>query len=322
LVISESKRRGSRRELYWNCICECGTETEVRSDALRKGSISSCGCIRATDLQGRIFGELKVLNRSKKTNAHGEVYWTCRCVCGKEKAITANGLRSGYHKSCGCRRLLDGKATKKLIPGIGFDVKNPKGRGTLASLDRIDSNKSYTKENCQWVSKELNIMKGALSMEDFALLCNVVSRKQSFEDYSFIPFDDNGASKLCGLDLVQQSSNEWYLLVSDNGIMHCRGSMQAINCPDGHKLESWSYISADVRQEFRSVDYYVTIEIPDKIRNAGYQFGGGNRHEYYGRSNIYDIMYYDSSNRERNTREDKELFAPGEVYAILRLKKI
>jgi len=44
-----------------------------------------------------------------------------------------------------------------------------------ASVDRIDSSKGYTKENIQWVSKDVNFMKQALSHERFVSLCKLVS---------------------------------------------------------------------------------------------------------------------------------------------------
>lgn len=43
-----------------------------------------------------------------------------------------------------------------------------------ASMDRIDSSKSYSKENVQWVHKKINIMKHTSSQEDFITLCRYV----------------------------------------------------------------------------------------------------------------------------------------------------
>lgn len=31
-------------------------------------------------------------------------YWTCRCVCGKEKNIIQGNLKTGRSKNCGCKR--------------------------------------------------------------------------------------------------------------------------------------------------------------------------------------------------------------------------
>jgi hypothetical protein len=43
-----------------------------------------------------------------------------------------------------------------------------------ASLERIDSNKGYEKDNVVWVHKNLNIMKRDLSIEEFLNICKLV----------------------------------------------------------------------------------------------------------------------------------------------------
>jgi hypothetical protein len=44
-----------------------------------------------------------------------------------------------------------------------------------ASLDRIDSNIGYTKENVQWVHKRINIMKQNLQEDEFLYLCKLIT---------------------------------------------------------------------------------------------------------------------------------------------------
>jgi hypothetical protein len=48
-------------------------------------------------------------------------------------------------------------------------------RYTTASLDRIDPNKGYSKENIQWVHKIVNMMKGSLSQSELIEWCSMVS---------------------------------------------------------------------------------------------------------------------------------------------------
>ena len=43
-----------------------------------------------------------------------------------------------------------------------------------ASLDRIDSTKSYNVGNVQWVHKDINFMKGSLSENKFIEYCNLI----------------------------------------------------------------------------------------------------------------------------------------------------
>ena len=44
-----------------------------------------------------------------------------------------------------------------------------------ASIDRIDNTRGYTKENIQLVHKKINILRGAMSVEDFVDLCKMVA---------------------------------------------------------------------------------------------------------------------------------------------------
>lgn len=46
---------------------------------------------------------------------------------------------------------------------------------STASLDRIDSNIGYTKENVQWVHKRINIMKQNLQEDEFLYLCKLIT---------------------------------------------------------------------------------------------------------------------------------------------------
>ena len=49
----DSKPKGQNKPAYWLCKCSCGETCSVRSDHLRSGYTSSCGCINSK-------GELKI----------------------------------------------------------------------------------------------------------------------------------------------------------------------------------------------------------------------------------------------------------------------
>lgn len=55
------------------------------------------------DLTGQRFGRLTVLYRSNKEK-YPEVTWHCKCDCGNECDVSAQCLRQGKTKSCGCWR--------------------------------------------------------------------------------------------------------------------------------------------------------------------------------------------------------------------------
>lgn len=90
------------RRTTWKCLCDCGNETTVRTENLRSGHTTSCGCAvhqpskRFIDLTGQHFGEWTVLSKAERDS-----YWKCRCSCGKEKEVYASSLKNGKSLSCG-----------------------------------------------------------------------------------------------------------------------------------------------------------------------------------------------------------------------------
>lgn len=57
----------------------------------------------ATDLVGRNFGRLKVLQRAGSTDL-GAALWDCHCVCGNPVIVQGRRLLSGVTTSCGCKQ--------------------------------------------------------------------------------------------------------------------------------------------------------------------------------------------------------------------------
>lgn len=60
----------------------------------------------------------------------------------------------------------------------GWDIEFPESghpQKALASLDRIDSKKAYTKDNTQIVTRQVNMMKQQYSQEDFIKVCKAVT---------------------------------------------------------------------------------------------------------------------------------------------------
>ena len=63
---------------------------------------------KVEDLTGQVFGYLKVIERAPDSiskGGHKKVCWLCDCqLCGNNKIATAQGLKRGTTKSCGCYR--------------------------------------------------------------------------------------------------------------------------------------------------------------------------------------------------------------------------
>ena len=144
LTVLSYDRTEGKGHTYWNCKCDCGVEKSIRKDGLISGSVVSCGCYNSEntsqlftkDLQGKVFGKLKVLER-KGSNKHNSALWLCECECGTQKIIEGHNLLKGLTNSCGCLK--------------------SKGEWKIANIlteNNIDFQKEYIAHECLLPSNE------------------------------------------------------------------------------------------------------------------------------------------------------------------------
>lgn len=137
------------------------------------------------DLTGQRFGRLVVLGYSHTKN--GQAFWSCQCDCGNTKQIRGSDLRAGKSLSCKClnyevSRTHKMSKTKIYMVWINMhsrcyknnhpEYKRYGERGIRVcdkwqtfegffedmgttykeglSIDRINVNGNYCKENCRW----------------------------------------------------------------------------------------------------------------------------------------------------------------------------
>lgn len=81
----------------WECVCDCGNTKYVKGADLVRGAVKSCGCLLnspKTDLTGRVFGKLKVVEYIKNGK------YKCECECGNTRIVPARSLLSGQTTKC------------------------------------------------------------------------------------------------------------------------------------------------------------------------------------------------------------------------------
>lgn len=70
---------------------------------------------RGKDITGQRFGRLVALEPTEKRSGDS-VVWKCQCDCGNISLHSANGLKRGNIKSCGCSR----KENLSLQQNLGY----------------------------------------------------------------------------------------------------------------------------------------------------------------------------------------------------------
>lgn len=141
LKVTSEAPRGSGWKRFWNCICECGKEKTVYQHHLKSGAIVSCGCYKDENTVRRstTHGMASRKNTSPEYRSWASMLMRCN---------NPNNADYRHYGGRGIQVCERWHSFENFLEDMGCrpDLKH--------SLDRIDNNRGYSKDNCRWATKK------------------------------------------------------------------------------------------------------------------------------------------------------------------------
>ena len=138
--------RVQNKKAYWKCVCDCGLSVVASGNNLRSGNTKSCGCLRRET----------AASQGKANTVHGNSHenrtrlYTIWCGM-RQRCNNPNRDAYQWYGSKGvtiCDEWNDFEMFKKWALSTGYTDD--------LTIDRIDANKGYNPDNCQWLTRGEN----------------------------------------------------------------------------------------------------------------------------------------------------------------------
>lgn len=119
---------------YWDCICDCGKKTNVLATRLTQGTTKSCGHLQGNKGVGKTHG----------------MRYTKIYACWKNIKIRCTNPDAQNYYLYGGRGITVCERWMTSFENFYEDMKE--GYSDGLSIERIEVNEGYFKENCRWVT--------------------------------------------------------------------------------------------------------------------------------------------------------------------------
>lgn len=168
LTVKSLSNVDDKYNVIWNCKCECGTEKLIKSTHLKNGNTKSCGCYKNKFTSNRMYSGGKYLTGEEFSNIRQNA-----SVRNINFNITIQDIEEIYEeqdKKCSLTGV-DLVFNTTAVNGDQTKIGNKRIINGNASVDRINSNKGYEKNNIEILHKDINKAKWSKSKEEFIKLC-------------------------------------------------------------------------------------------------------------------------------------------------------
>lgn len=144
LTVIEEAGRDKFGAVLWRCRCDCGNESIVLSNSLRRGNTLSCGCLNR---------ERTVETHTKHGLRKHHLYKVWQDIlrrCGVYKCADAELRRTYIERGI--------TVCKEWCEFLSFYVWSlNSGYAEGLQIDRIDNDRGYSPDNCRWVTPKQNV---------------------------------------------------------------------------------------------------------------------------------------------------------------------
>lgn len=143
LKFSGTDKRGATT---WECKCDCGNIKIIGRNSLKYGSSRSCGCLQKSKLSKRQSGSgnVQYVHGLRKSRFYG-IFYSVLYRCNNKKNVRYKDY-GGRGIECEWKSFLEFK--KDMYESYIKHIEKYGEENT--SIDRINNNGNYYKENCKW----------------------------------------------------------------------------------------------------------------------------------------------------------------------------
>jgi len=147
LTVIEKAEKTKHGATKWRCKCECGNETFVISDELRKGATQSCGCYKKEI--SKILAKEHIAGKNKTHGKTGTLIYKEWSEM-KRRCFNSHDTSFQYY---GARGITVCEKWKNDFEAFYEDVSKLPNFGKEGySLNRIDNNGNYEPDNVGWAN--------------------------------------------------------------------------------------------------------------------------------------------------------------------------
>lgn len=166
VVVQESPQQTSSGETRWECLCDCGKVSLPVAGRLAKGLINSCGCLK--------HGQ-EARQRASATSMRPDAAWTQVLNQYRQNAkhrglvfpFSLSELKAYCSKDCvycgaapsECRTYFTAALRLREKQGIKTTTDLSHRIIFMNGVDRVDSSKDYSHENCVSCCADCNMAK-------------------------------------------------------------------------------------------------------------------------------------------------------------------